>query len=818
MTRKVLIIIIFFLVGFRLSLQAQLETAHWYFGQNAGLDFSSGTPFVDTNSTFGLSTAASIICDTAGNPLFIAGRGKIKDRNSNIMHNGIDVEGCASYLQGSLIVKKPCSDSLYCVFFTDNQHIMHSQHGYFTSSLRYNVINIKGNNGNGSLIHKNDTIRYGTTEQITAARHCNGRDIWIITRLVNTNSFISYLLTPNGVDTSYHIISNAGFIINNAVGQGSEGILKMTSDGKKILLTRHDITNSAIPSVELFSFDNSTGVVSQPISIGKDLNYLSGNYRAIFAEFSPNKKHLYVSYMGQAEHLRSRIYQYDISSNDTTLINQSATVLYDSYTCNPIDITGNPLGMQLGLDNKIYCLLANKFNLNDISNYSISRINYPDSTGIACNFVKDAIYLNGKKGGVYLPLFYSFYFYKYQKTNFHFTNNCLNYHFTAFCDTTDLDSIRWHFGDIASGINNTSALYAPLHKFSDTGSYTVKVFYHYKCRTDSVIKTINVQLPPYSFPQSFIADTLTPLCKQLSFMPVCDSASLDSLRWNFGDPASGIANTASYFNPWHTFSDTGTYNITLILYAFCRTDTVRKTVHVALPVSNFTLGTDTTLCNQDSLQLGFNFQSVLPTSYQWQNGDTTSTFWVKQPGNYRVKLNAGGCYFTDSISINYQQTPTLQLPNDTLICEDSRIYISIPQGNYNILWNDGSMLNNRSFNMAGNYTVSLSNHCGTASDNFVLETKSCNCYLYIPNAFTPTGDGLNECFKAVYNCDFEDFRLYIYNRWGQLIYETQNPADCWDGKYKNSLAEAGVYVYLLEYKSIYNSEKEVRKGRITVVR
>ena len=91
-------------------------------------------------------------------------------------------------------------------------------------------------------------------------------------------------------------------------------------------------------------------------------------------------------------------------------------------------------------------------------------------------------------------------------------------------------------------------------------------------------------------------------------------------------------------------------------------------------------------------------------------------------------------------------------------------------------------------------------------------------YLYIPNAFTPTGDGLNECFKAVYNCDFEDFRLYIYNRWGQLIYETQNPADCWDGKYKNSLAEAGVYVYLLEYKSIYNSEKEVRKGRITVVR
>ena len=417
-----------------------------------------------------------------------------------------------------------------------------------------------------------------------------------------------------------------------------------------------------------------------------------------------------------------------------------------------------------------------------------------------------------------MPLFFPELLNKYRFSNFNYLSDCLNYHFTTFSDTTDLDSLRWHFGDMASGISNTSALYAPLHKFSDTGSYTVKVFYHYKCRTDSVIKTINVQLPPYSFPQSYIADTITPLCKQLSFIPVCDSASLDSLRWNFGDPASGIANTAIWYNPWHTFSDTGTYNITLILYAFCRTDTVHKTVHVSLPVSNFTLGTDTTLCNQDSLQLGASFQSVLPTTYQWQNVDTTAKFWVHQPGNYWIKLNAGGCYFSDTINIQYQQTPTVQLPEDTIICEDSRVDISIPQGNYNILWNNGSMQNTRSFNLAGNYSVTLTNLCGTATDNFTLLTKSCDCYFYIPNAFTPDDNGLNECFKAIYDCEIENYSLYIYNRWGQQIYETKNSSDCWNGKYKDKYVEPGVYVYFLEFTQFFNHQKIRYTGKITVVR
>ena len=780
-----------------LSTQAQKETWHWYFSNFSGLDFNTGFPIADINGQVYPGEGVSSISDTSGNLLFYTNGIIVWNKNHMIMDNGSGLMGNKSSTQSSIIVKQPANDSIYYVFTLDAyESFIFPPHKGF----RYSIINTKQNNGLGKVIIKNILIADSSCERVTAVKHCNGKDMWIVAAKANSNTYMSYLLNNSGLDT-LPVISQTGQFtnINAAFWSCTAGSMKASPNGRKIAVA-YCCENH---TVSLFDFDNSTGILSNPILVGfANLDY----YGSYDTEFSPDQKHLYVSYSsGGSGH--SKIYQYDISSNNPVTINSSGIQLFWNYTP-PNTFTQHAYALQLACDKKIYIALQG---------YTyVGVINYPDSAGMACNFVKNGVYLNGKTSGIGLPTFFPGFFNKLP--DYTYTQNCLTFNFMPVCDSASLDSIRWHFGDIASGINNTSALYAPQHKFSDTASYTVKVYYHYKCRTDSVIKTINVQLPAYSFPQSYITDTITPLCKQLSFMPVCDSASLDSLYWNFGDPASGIANTANYYNPWHTFTDTGTYNITLILYAFCRTDTVHKTVNVALPVSNFTLGADTTLCNQDSLKLQASFQSVLPASYQWQNGDTTSTLWLHQAGNYWIKLNAGGCYFTDTVTINYQQTPMVQLPNDTIICEDSRVDISIPQGNYNILWSDGSMLNNRSFNMAATYSVSLSNFCGTATDNFVLQTKSCNCYLYIPNAFTPTGDGLNECFKAVYNCEFEHFQLYIYNRWGQLVYETQNPTDCWDGKYKNSFTEPGVYVYMLEYKSIYNAGKEVRKGRITVVR
>lgn len=790
------------LIFFFFNTQAQKETWHWYFGNKAGIDFSSGSPIADTNSKMFAGEGVSSISDSSGILLFYTNGMMVWNKSHLIMDNGLNLMGHQSSTQSSIVVKQPCNDSIYYIFTLD------ANENYNTNppvhkGFRYSLVNINTNNGLGKVIQKNILITDNTCEQFTAIKHCNGKDMWLIVAIRNSNAYHAYLLTSNGITTNAVITTiGAGSVLDSWCA----GYMKATPNGKTIAIA-HSQNLSYGVNLEIFDFDNSNGILLNPISIS--CCSITSNVLSYGVEFSPNQKYLYISYFSEASNGPSFLYQYDISSSNPSTISQSTVMLYWNYDTVTQSNTHFASALQMGCDNKIYIAFA--------GHSYLGVINYPDSAGLACNLVKNGVYLNGKQCNWGLPTFFPGFFNK--QPDYTFTQNCLKFNFTPVCDSASLDSIRWHFGDTAAGINNTSALYALLYKFSDTGSYVVKVYYYYPCnRIDSVIKTIDVQLPAYNFPQSYIAYTITPLCKQLSFMPVCDSASLDSIHWNFGDPASGIANTANLYNPWYTFTDTGTYNITLILYAFCRTDTVHKTVHVELPVSNFTLGADTTLCNQDSLQLGASFQSVLPTSYQWQNADTTATLWVHQAGSYWVSLNAGGCYFTDTINIQYQQTPTVQLPNDTIICEDSRVYISIPQGNYNILWNDGSLLNNRSFNLAATYTVSLSNFCGTATDNFELQTKSCNCYLYIPNTFTPTGDGLNECFKAVYDCEFENYVLYIYNRWGQLLFETKNPTDCWDGKYNMQYVEPGVYIYLMEYNSIYNAGKEVRKGRITVVR
>ncbi|MFZ4401133.1 MAG: gliding motility-associated C-terminal domain-containing protein [Bacteroidales bacterium] len=782
-----------------ISLHAQKECWHWYFGAKAGIDFSSGTPVADTNSNMAAVEGVSSISDSAGNLLFYTNGMTVWNKTHTVMDNGTGLMGHQSSTQSSIVVKQPANDSIYYIFTLDAYDSFSPP---THKGFRYSTVNVHANNSFGKIIQKNVLIVNNTCEKVTVIKHCNGKDMWIIVAIRNCNIYNTYLLTDTGISTNA-VISQVG--VGSAPNSWCAGYMKASIDGKRITIAH--LENISIgTNVELFDFNNSSGLLSNPISIGF-INTVNLNPYGI--EFSPDKKFLYVSYLARTLNSASHIYQYDISSNNALAISQTAVDLYWNYVPGSTTNTHSTGAMQLGCDNKIY--------VDFVGHTYLGVINYPDSAGLACNLVKNGVFLNGRTSNLGLPAFFPGYFNK--RPDYSYNQNCLEFKFNPVCDSSSLDSISWNFGDIASVVYNSSAMYNPQHKFSDTGSYTVKVYYYYPCnRKDSVIKTINVQLPAYSFPPAYIKDTITILCKQLIFTPVCDSSSLDSLRWTFGDIASGLSDNSTLYNPQHTFSDIGTYQVQLILYAYCRTDTIYKTVTVRLPIQSIYLGADTTLCNQDSLQLGLQIHSVLPTTYQWQNATNNPTFTVTQAGTYSVNVNAGGCYFSDSIIVNYQLTPKIILPDDTIICEDNRIDFDIPPGNYSLLWDNGSTFFNRIFTQAGNYWITATNLCGSITDNFVLQTKNCNCYLYFPNAFTPDGNGLNECYGAIYNCEFETYHFYIYNRWGQLLFETNHPDECWDGKYKNEVVLTDVYVWILEYKSIYDGEMIVRKGNMVVLR
>lgn len=92
-----------------------------------------------------------------------------------------------------------------------------------------------------------------------------------------------------------------------------------------------------------------------------------------------------------------------------------------------------------------------------------------------------------------------------------------------------------------------------------------------------------------------------------------------------------------------------------------------------------------------------------------------------------------------------------------------------------------------------------------------------NCAVFLPNTFTPNKDGINESFGAFHTCDFEKYELLIFNRWGQMVFSSSNPAAMWNGDYKGIECPDGVYVYVISYKLF--SQSVLRKiGNVLVIR
>jgi gliding motility-associated-like protein len=136
------------------------------------------------------------------------------------------------------------------------------------------------------------------------------------------------------------------------------------------------------------------------------------------------------------------------------------------------------------------------------------------------------------------------------------------------------------------------------------------------------------------------------------------------------------------------------------------------------------------------------------------------------------------------------------------------------------LWSTGATTKSIVVTSPGMYSVTVTGPCGIATDQIVVEDCDKNydsCTVYVPNAFTPNSDGINDLFSPFSNCGFDYFECSIYNRWGQLLFETSNQTKKWDGKYDGSDCSEGVYVYKINYK-IPGKPVNIMSGSVTLVR
>ncbi len=175
-----------------------------------------------------------------------------------------------------------------------------------------------------------------------------------------------------------------------------------------------------------------------------------------------------------------------------------------------------------------------------------------------------------------------------------------------------------------------------------------------------------------------------------------------------------------------------------------------------------------------------------------------------------------GC---DSIvTVNVSIFPLINnfLGQDTLICGSSHTLIS---PNENTFWSNGNVSGNAEINSSGTYIATYTNEEGCINSDTITITFV-NNNIFIPNVFTPNGDGANDCFQPLFSSNFElsNYNFSIYSRWGEHIFETSNINECWDGRFKNKDLNPGVFIWIIEVNNETCNKYELLKGDITLIK
>lgn len=139
--------------------------------------------------------------------------------------------------------------------------------------------------------------------------------------------------------------------------------------------------------------------------------------------------------------------------------------------------------------------------------------------------------------------------------------------------------------------------------------------------------------------------------------------------------------------------------------------------------------------------------------------------------------------------------------------------------NATFLWEDGNPDFQKAITDPGKYSITVDKEGCVATATVNVQRGLCDCDApFVPNSFTPNKDGLNDHFGAIFtNCDYRNFSLLVFNRFGEQVFYGYSSRDQWDGTYRNAPCDAGVYYYLIEYQHP-SGKQNFLKGDVTLLR
>lgn len=356
-----------------------------------------------------------------------------------------------------------------------------------------------------------------------------------------------------------------------------------------------------------------------------------------------------------------------------------------------------------------------------------------------------------------------------------------------------------------SAINSASISFTPLNLILVDENIDVRKF----CTDQSICDTIKITGPSkICLPQDTATYGLVknPLCKRktvwqtdTSALKIIATERDNIIKVKIMRPYTG------YIKAWYDGCELA--------------DSLLVQISAAMPA--LSAGNDTILCPGRLLTLkatpGFR-------TYQWSTGSNADTTVVSSAGVYYLTAT-DSCdnEFADTVSVNAAPA-TLEYHFDKIICQYDTAHIVLDNRFSNYAWQpiEKGIMNNGQLHLFPGvstfYTVTAELLPGCVlSDTLYIGVENCPIYFYVPNAFTPNNDGINDVFKPLIKGPLQEYRIEIYNRFGNKVFASTNPQKGWNGQHKNTGQDNAVFVWVCSYR-FAGRETVNQKGTVMLIR
>ncbi len=321
------------------------------------------------------------------------------------------------------------------------------------------------------------------------------------------------------------------------------------------------------------------------------------------------------------------------------------------------------------------------------------------------------------------------------------------------------------------------------------------------------LDTVNVDISGTPPEPDLGRDTL--LCEGVSIVLSANPDAGSSVQWQDGSTSSTYHVTSA-----------GSYIVSASNHCGNASDTINVAYQPA--PEDFNLGPDTILCPGESFILT---APQTNASITWEDGSHGTSMMADQAIVYSLQLTNDCGSTSDSLLVGIdQRVPAINIDSTIPWCEGDVVTLDATQSfNAAYLWSNGSVNPSIEVTSPGLYSISVVTDCqSTQQDVNVVPGDDCSNDIHIPNIFSPNGDQVNDVFSLSFGSSLQVVTLScsIFDRWGNMVFNTHEINFQWDGRFGNSILEPGVYVYVIDltYVSAGKTIPQLFGGDVTLVR